>query len=60
MNRTVRQKQLEAMNHSPVGFAELHRIWTAMRDRLKLVKQVTGIPGSTMVVEILQDEFPEN
>jgi hypothetical protein len=26
MTRSDREKQLEAMNHSPVGFAEVHRI----------------------------------
>jgi hypothetical protein len=58
MTRSDREKQLEAMNHSPVGFAEVHRIWTAIRDRLKSTEPRSGISGSAMVVEILNDEFP--
>ena len=58
MTRSDREKQLQAMNHSPMGFAELHRIWTLIRDRAKSNEPRSGVTGAAMVVEILNNEFP--
>lgn len=58
MTRTDREKELEKMSHSPVGFAHLHRIWSAMRERNKLTEPRVGITGIKMAAEILDDEFP--
>lgn len=58
MTRRDREKELQAMNHSPMGFAELHRIWTLIRNRAKSTEPRSGITGAAMVVEILNDEFP--
>ncbi len=59
MTRADRAKELEKMSHSPVGFANLHRIWSAMRERNKQTEPRVKIAGSTMAAEVLDDEFPQ-